>query len=191
MTHLPSHRPGSPAQPSPLRAPIDRDFPHLLVLGLGNPLMGDDGAGLLLLENLRQSRKWPEHIIFEDGGTLGMTLLPLIEDAAAVLLLDAVHTGAAPGTVVIRQGRQLPGFFKNILSPHQIGLSEVLGAAQLCGTLPAHIALVGIEAENIAFTAAASSTVRNALPAAVRQAQATLHELLAAAGIGGKEAAHA
>lgn len=190
MTHLPSHRPGSPQQPAPLQTPIDRDFPHLLVLGLGNPLMGDDGAGLLLLENLRQSEAWPACVLFEDGGTLGMTLLPLIEDAAAVLLLDAVHTGAAPGSVVVRRANQLPGFFKNILSPHQIGLSEILGAAQLCGTLPAHIALVGIEAENVAFTASVSSTVRNAIPAAVRQAQDTLHDLLAAAGIG-KEAVHA
>ena len=119
-----------------------------------------------------------------------MTLLPLIEDAAAVLLLDAVHTGAAPGAVVVRHGHQLPGFFHNVLSPHQIGLSEVLGAAQLCGTLPEHLALVGIEAQTVAFTAPASSTVRQSIPEAVRQARTTALELLTAAGIG-KEATHA
>lgn len=151
----------------------------VLVLGLGNPLMGDDGAGLLLLDALRHALPADERVIFEDGGTLGMTLLPLIEDARAVLLLDATHTGETPGSIVVRRRDELPGFFSRILSPHQIGLREVLGAAQLCGTLPEQLVLVGIEAEHVAFGHEPGDTIRKALPAAVQTARCMLAEILA------------
>lgn len=150
----------------------------VLVLGLGNPLMGDDGAGLLLLDALRRAFPADERVIFEDGGTLGMTLLPLIEDARAVLLLDATHTGEAPGSIVVRRQEELPGFFSHILSPHQIGLREVLGAAQLCGTLPEQLVLVGIEADRVAFGQEPGEAVRKALPAAVQTARGLLAEML-------------
>ncbi len=162
--------PSSAARPAPA--------PRVLVLGLGNPLMGDDGAGLLILDALRRAAPVDERVTFEDGGTLGMTLLPLIEDARAVLLLDATHTGERPGTVIVRRKNELPGFFSRILSPHQIGLREVLGAAQLCGTLPEQLALVGIEAACVEFGKEPGEDVRTALRDAVSAALAVLDEML-------------
>lgn len=150
----------------------------VLVLGLGNPLMGDDGAGLLLLDALREVLPADDRVVLEEGGTLGMTLLPLIEDARAVMFLDATHTGEAPGSVVVRCKDELPGFFSHILSPHQIGLREVLGAAQLCGTLPEQLALVGIETESVAFGQETGEAVRKALPEAVRTARQVLAGML-------------
>lgn len=143
----------------------------LLVMGLGNPLMADDGAGLELLrrvlERVKESDLPLDGVEFEDGGTLGMTLLPSIEDAHAVIFLDAVRTGAEPGTVIVRRKAELPGYFSHVISPHQIGLREVLGAAQFRGTLPESMYLVGIESKDIEFVRPMSDVVMNAMPGAV------------------------
>ena len=96
-----------------------------------------------------------------------MTLLPLLEDADTVILLDAVKTGTRPGTVVTRSRDELPRHFSRVISPHQIGMKEVLGAAQLCGTLPRIITLVGVEAGHTDFCQPMSAEVREAVPQAL------------------------
>ena len=114
--------------------------------------MGDDGAGVELAHRL-QERDYGPLVHVEEGGTQGMTLLPLLEDADTLILLDAVRTGALPGTVVTRSRtrEELPRHFSRVMSPHQIGMKEVLGAAQLCGTLPRAVTLVGVEALHTDF----------------------------------------
>lgn len=139
----------------------------VLVLGVGNPLMADDGIGIELLKRLR-AHSFSPLVHLEDGGTLGMTLLPLLEDADALIMLDAVKTGAAPGSIIIRHKEELPGHFSHILSPHQIGMKEVLGAAQLCDTLPRTITLIGVEAENVSFGMHLSASVEAAIPEALK-----------------------
>lgn len=171
--------PAGPVNPFPASCQEPPGTRPVLVLGLGNPLMGDDGAGLLILDALRETLADDERVAMEDGGTLGMTLLPLFEDARAVVLLDAVHTGAAPGSVVVRRDSELPGFFSHLLSPHQIGLREVLGAAQLCGTLPARLALVGIEAASTNFAEQPGEAMIDAVPRAADTARALIDEMLA------------
>jgi hydrogenase maturation protease len=116
-----------------------------VVLGLGNPLMGDDGLGLAVLARLQGEWEFPRHVELVDGGTWGMNLLPLIEEATEVIFIDAIRTGAAPGTLLELEGDQLPKFLAHKLSPHQIDLKEVLGVAQLRGTLPERMAAIGAE----------------------------------------------
>ncbi len=121
---------------------------HTLVLGLGNPLMGDDGLGLRALARLRQ--EWAvEDVELVDGGTWGMNLLPLIEDAGRVLLLDAIDVGAAPGALIELEPDQLPRLFARKLSPHEIDLREVLALAQLRGTLPIETVALGIQPRDV------------------------------------------
>lgn len=143
--------------------PVKGNAYPVLVLGVGNPLMGDDGIGVELAHRL-QERDYGPLVHVEEGGTLGMTLLPLLEDADTVILLDAVKTGAPPGTVVTRSRDELPRHFSHVISPHQIGMKEVLGAAQLCGTLPRAITLVGVEARHTDFCRPMSEEVRTAAP---------------------------
>ena len=71
--------------------PVKGNAYPVLVLGVGNPLMGDDGIGVELAHRL-QERDYGPLVHVEEGGTLGMTLLPLLEDADTVILLDAVKT---------------------------------------------------------------------------------------------------
>jgi hydrogenase maturation protease len=120
-----------------------------IVLGLGNPLMGDDGLGLAVLERMREDWDLPAGVELVDGGTWGMNLLPCIEDAAQLVLIDAIRAGAAPGTVLQLQREQLPRYLAHKLSPHQIDLKEVLALAELRGTLPAETVAIGAEPETV------------------------------------------
>ena len=158
--------------------PVKGNAYPVLVLGIGNPLMGDDGAGVELAHRL-QERDYGPLVHVEEGGTQGMTLLPLLEDADTLILLDAVRTGALPGTVVTRSREELPRHFSRVMSPHQIGMKEVLGAAQLCGTLPRAITLVGVEALHTDFCRPMSAEVQEALPKALDTAEALIARALA------------
>ncbi len=135
----------------------------ILALGVGNPLMGDDGLGVELIKRLAE-RNLPPEVRLEDGGTLGISLLPLLEDADTVLILDAVKTGAPPGSAVTLNADELPRYFSTLLSPHQIGLKEVLAAAQLCDAMPRKLMLIGLEAQNTDFCAPMSDAVQAAIP---------------------------
>lgn len=162
--------------------PVKGNAYPVLVLGVGNPLMGDDGIGVELAHRLLE-RDYGPLVHVEEGGTLGMALLPLLEDADTVILLDAVKTGAPPGTLVTRSRDELPRHFSHVLSPHQIGMKEVLGAAQLCGTLPRALTLVGVEAQHTDFCRPMSAEVREAVPQALE-----LVETLIARALEGRQA---
>jgi hydrogenase maturation protease len=110
--------------------------PRTTVIGLGSPIMGDDGFGLAVLARLEARWHLPEDVELVDGGTWGMSLLPTIEDSDHVLFVDAINTGSAPGTVAVIEREQLPKYFMLKLSPHQIDIREVLAACELRGTLP-------------------------------------------------------
>ena len=83
-------------------------LPRVVVIGLGNPIMGDDGLGLAVLEHLQTAYTFPPEIELVDGGTWGMNLLPVIEDADELILIDAINAGALPGTFVRLEHHQLP-----------------------------------------------------------------------------------
>lgn len=126
---------------------------RVVVLGLGNPIMGDDGLGLAALARLQEQYAVPPHVELVDGGTWGMNLLPMIEDATELLLIDAIRTGAEPGTVQELGRAELPRYLAHKLSPHQIDLKEVLALAELRGTLPPVITAIGAEPDRVEMSA--------------------------------------
>lgn len=148
--------------------------PPTVVIGLGNPLMTDDGIGLALLARLRALGPFEPAPAWVDGGTWGMNLLHTIEDAGRVLFLDAVNAGAAPGTAVRLERDRLPRWLGVKLSPHQIDLKEVLALAELRGALPAEVAVVGIQPARVEMGTELSATAAGGLDAAERLALDTL-----------------
>ena len=134
-----------------------------LVLGLGNPLMGDDGAGIAALELLREEWELPEAVELVDGGTWGLNLLPLVESFERVVLLDAVHADARPGTLLLLSRDELPRYFAQKLSPHQIDLREVLALAELRGKLPPTVLVIGVQPERVEWHAGLSAPVEQAI----------------------------
>lgn len=153
-----------------------------LVIGLGNPLMGDDGIGLEALRRFGRATAVPAGVELVDGGTWGMNLLPLIETAGAVLFLDAIRLGAAPGTVHELEGDAVPRRLAHKLSPHQIDLGEVLAIAMLRGTLPPGLFALGIEPAVVEMGTALSPEVESAMPSLLARAAARLERLASAVG---------
>lgn len=144
------------------------------VLGIGNPLMGDDGVGITLLEELMS--RYPQHDVeFVDGGTIGLSLLPTVLDTGSLLVLDAV-AGPVPGTVVHLSGDQLPRLLTMLLSPHQVGLLDVLASARLLGSEPSRIAVVGITPAFVDMRLGLSPEVEAAVPQALELVRRVLRE---------------
>jgi len=145
-----------------------------LVLGCGNPIMADDGLGIAVLERLEQGWHISPEVQLMDGGTWGVNLLPAIESADRLLLLDAIRAGLPPGTLTTLVDAELPRFFAHKLSPHQIDLREVLALAELRDTLPATIVALGAEPEVVDLRDGLSPCVQATVDELARQAVAQL-----------------
>jgi hydrogenase maturation protease len=134
-----------------------------LVLGLGNPLMGDDGAGIAALDRLRQDWDLPDEVELVDGGTWGMNLLPLLEAHDDVILLDAIDSGSRPGSLALLRREDLPRYFAHKLSPHQLDLREVLALAELREALPERLTAIGVQPERVELGSRLSPRVAAAI----------------------------
>jgi len=152
-----------------------------VVLGAGSPLMGDDGLGVEVVEALAE--RWAESptLRFLDGGVWGMRLLPYIEEADRLLVVDAVRAGAEPGALVRLERHEIPRHMATRLSPHQIDLGEVFAVAELRGHFPREAVVIGIEPEIVASYVPISEAVRGSVPdliaAVERQLRDWDHEL--------------
>jgi hydrogenase maturation protease len=117
----------------------------VLVLGLGNILMRDEGLGVRVVEWLNHHYEFPSDVEVVDGGTLGLDLLPMVEDAQSLLVVDALEVGKSPGTIVQLRDEEVPAFMALKVSPHQTGLPDLLAAAQLRGRVPSEVVLLGAQ----------------------------------------------
>jgi hydrogenase maturation protease len=115
------------------------------------------------VEELEQRYEFPETVRLLDGGTAGMELLGALGEADHLILIDALAAGRPPGTVVRVEGPDVPATFQARLSPHQLGISDVLAAATVTGDLPATMVLFGIEPESMATGLELSATTRASL----------------------------
>lgn len=165
-------RNASPEERAPARAPI-------LVLGLGNPLLMDDGAGLRLLAELEAESEF-SGIEFVDGGTQGIALLPLLDERHAVLLLDAMGLGAPAGTVHALAGEGvLLARARRAGTAHEGNAVELLQLARLLGQLPDRVTVVGVEPGEVRTGIGLTQVVEDALPSALEKARTALRQLSA------------
>lgn len=121
----------------------------VLVLGIGNLVMSDDGAGVHVVRKLLETYRFPENVKVVDGGTLGLDLLPMLENVTNLILVDAVNTGAPPGTLVRMYGEELPIALETKVSPHQMGLKDLLAVSELMGHKPCEMVLIGVQAGSV------------------------------------------
>ncbi len=126
---------------------FDRPAFKTLVLGVGNKLMSDEGVGVHVIERLSAGYAMPEEIQILDGGTLGMDLLYYLEGIENLLLVDAVETHKEPGTIIRLEGDEVPAFLSLKISPHQIGVPDMLAAARFKDLYPKRLVLWGIQPE--------------------------------------------
>lgn len=121
----------------------------ILVLGLGNILLRDEGVGVRVIERLRDRYVFPANVMVLDGGTLGLDLLTYLEEASHVVIVDAIHAGKEPGTLVRLTNDEIPAFLGLKVSPHQVGLQDLLGLARLRGRFPDEVILWGVQIERL------------------------------------------
>ncbi len=119
--------------------------PSILLLGLGNILLQDEGLGVRAVERLTSRYRLPATVQAMDGGTMGLDLLPYLEQAADLLIIDAVQIDQPPGTLVRLEGDAIPSALSLKMSVHQVGLQELLALGDLQGTLPHRIVVWGME----------------------------------------------
>lgn len=133
---------------------------QIIVLGLGNILYGDEGFGVRAAERLYTRHHFPETVEIVDAGTLGHALLPFVERADRLLILDAVDFALTPGTLVVRDDKGIPAWLGGVgkLSPHQNSFAEVLALADLKNCLPRQIRLIGLQPVALDYGASLSET---------------------------------
>jgi hydrogenase maturation protease len=149
----------------------------ILILGIGNYLMGDEGAGVHAIKALEQE-PFPPGVSLLDGGTGGFHLLSYLQDYPTVLLIDATMDGEPPGTVRVLRPK-FASDFPRALSAHDIGLRDLIESAILTGKLP-DIRLVTVSIGDLNdMKTELSPEVSAAIPSVVAAVRGILKDLLA------------
>jgi len=120
-----------------------------LVMGVGNILLSDEGVGVRTVLDFERKYALPDTVDVLDGGTAGIELLRHIAGRGLLLMVDAMDTASPPGDITRFTGETLAGRLRTRISPHQLGLSDLLAAAALTGETPAEVVLYGIQPESI------------------------------------------
>lgn len=142
-----------------------------IILGLGNLLYQDEGFGIHAIKALQAAWLAPDTVELIDGGVLGLSLLPLVEESSHLLVLDVVDIGQPPGTIYEMEGEQIPLFASSKLSEHQVGFQEVLGLARFRGNLPGSLRLIGVQPQDLGSGIGLSQAVASSLPEVINRAR--------------------
>ncbi len=147
---------------------------RIVVLGLGNVLCGDDGLGPAVIAQMARDGGC-DGVELLDGGTLGLSLLPILADADFAVLVDAIrHGGAKPGTLVRIDGDAVLPAVRERLSVHQIGVADLLDAARLTDRYPAQLVLLGLVPETIELGIGLSESLQRNVPALIEEIENVL-----------------
>jgi hydrogenase maturation protease len=140
---------------------------RIVVLGIGNILMSDEGVGVRTVEELARRYDLPPEIEVIDGGCSGMEMLDDLARADHVIIADAVEAGVSPGSIVVLRGDEVPAFFTAKLSPHQVGLCDVLAALKLTDESPESLTLIGVQPVSLDLAMELSPQIAAILPSVV------------------------
>ena len=167
---------------APLCATREETAPVLL-LGLGNPLMSDDGAGQEILAQLEsEATAWGSRVEFMDGGSQGLALLGKFDGRKAVVFLDAIRLGDKAGAVHVLDGAELVSLGGgHATTAHEGSAPQILAALQLLGEVPRQVTMVGIEPAEIKTGIGLSAAVEANVGVAASFARMAITRVLSAA----------
>lgn len=137
---------------------------RIVVLGVGNILLTDEGIGVRAIEELGQRYRLPKEVELIDGGTSAMELLDDLANCDLLIIADCVRAGRTPGTLLRLADEEIPALFRTKLSPHQVGLPDVLATLLITHEAPVHTILFGVEPESLATHMGLTPVVEATLP---------------------------
>ena len=141
----------------------------ILVLGIGNTLLSDEGVGIHVLHALSAGAPLPDNVELLDGGTLSFTLAGPIQDADALIVVDAANISAAPGSWQLLQGDAMDAFLlgNRKSTVHEVGLTDLRAIALLSGHWPVRRAMLAIQPQRMDWGEQPTPVVAAAIPAVV------------------------
>ena len=148
---------------------------RILIFGAGNLIFADEGFGVHLIRYLQEHYTFPEEVELYDGGTLGIMAAHKFDDADCVLMVDVVAVAGEPGTILRYDKEDI--LLKRLptkLSPHQIGVQEMLTLAEMRDCCPARVTLFGVIPECYDTSTELSTRLRTRLPVMAEQLGAEL-----------------
>lgn len=137
---------------------------RIVVLGVGNIIMGDEGVGVRCIERIDAAGLLPPGVVTIDGGTSTNELLGEIEGVDLLVIVDAVATGEPAGTLVRLEGDRIPSAFSNKLSPHQHGINDLLATLTFLGRAPGRVVLHGVTPHRLALGMELSPEIEAVVP---------------------------
>jgi len=142
----------------------------ILVLGLGNTLLTDEAVGVRVVEYIEGLSEAKDlGLKLMDGGTMGLTLLVDMEDADAIIVIDAAILDQEPGAVQVFEGLDMDHFLRHRgRSPHDIGLDDIMDGLRLREAVPEHRAIIGIQPEILTVGENLTADVQKAVPRAAK-----------------------
>ena len=114
----------------------DNSIPKILILGVGNILLKDEGVGVRVIEKLQRDYKFPSNVEIIDGGTAGLGLFNLFEGIYHLIIVDAIQGNDAPGSLYRFKFEDISANIPKKFSPHQIGILETLTVKKVLGKIP-------------------------------------------------------
>ncbi|MEE4312517.1 MAG: HyaD/HybD family hydrogenase maturation endopeptidase [candidate division KSB1 bacterium] len=137
--------------------------PKIMILGVGNELLSDEGIGVHVVKELRNT-DLPENVEVIEGGTDGFGLINLIIEADRLIVIDCLKGGSDPGTLYkfdVKDAPESPDMFKT--SVHQISILEVINLSGLIGKTPV-TTVIGVEPKSILTGMELSPEIREKIP---------------------------
>lgn len=154
------------------------DGTRAVLLGVGNILLNDEGVGVRAVERYVASHTLADGVVALDGGTSAMEMLEDLENLDLLVVVDCVRVGQPPATVVVLTGDEVPAFFRQRLSPHQVGLSDVFATLLLTGRAPRELVVIGVQPVDIGVDMRLTPAVEACVPRVLDE----IHTVLAQHG---------
>jgi len=149
----------------------------ILVLGIGNSLLSDEGVGIHVLNALASGEALADNVELLDGGTLSFTLAGPIQDADALIVVDAAQINALPGVWQLFEGEQVDAFLlgNRKSSVHEVGLTDLRAIAILAGHWPTRRAMFAIQPQFMDWGEQPTPEVAAAVPEVASAIRALIH----------------
>jgi len=146
------------------------------VIGTGNILLRDEGIGVHIIRTIGERYRFPDNVRLIDAGTMGIDLLPFIEDSERLLIIDAVDLKKPAGTIELINGKDLPAILNSKISVHQIGLSDLLFAIRFRELPLKEICLIGIQPDSIGTGTELSDVIKEQVDTLIEHTISLLRE---------------